>query len=358
MTRRLGFFATLLAAGIARAQAAPTPEAAPPAKEVAVGTDGFFKPGLLLQPWFVYDKNTPNTFRIRRAEIYAKGEIVRGLFGYNVMIDPSKALEFQNAPVDNASPMVAGKKVQTLQPAGGRSSILQDAYATLLTPYADVSIGQFKNLVSWEGSNSSARLLFPERAIVVNQYGDRRDMGIKWQKTLPWFGYAAAIQNGSGTNVLDKTNAKDLQLRLEFYPVAGLLVGGVGQTTITQRNQPGLRDRFEGDLRFEHGPLLVQGEYIRAKDIGDDKKTVNAWGAYGSAAFTLMKTVQPAVRFGYFDPNTAADNDQVRQIDAGLNYFIRGHEAKVQVAFTRFMYGAAAGKKDDNQVIAATQVFY
>ena len=45
--------------------------------------------------------------------------------------------------------------------------------------YLDASIGQFKIPVSYEGYNSSSKLLFAERAPVSRKYGDVRDMGLR-----------------------------------------------------------------------------------------------------------------------------------------------------------------------------------
>src|SRR5689334_24006522 len=93
----------LAALAVSTGALAADPEPASPIAEiprkVAVGTSGLFQPGLLLQGWYVYDQtdatgttatSIANTFRVRRAEIALKGEIVPGLIGYNVMFDPSR----------------------------------------------------------------------------------------------------------------------------------------------------------------------------------------------------------------------------------------------------------------------------
>jgi hypothetical protein len=58
--------------------------------------------------------------------------------------------------------------------------------------------------------------------------------------------------------------------------------------------------------------------------------------------------IQPVVRVGYYDPNTDADvdpskvaassfggNDERTDIEVGLNYYLRGHEMKLQVSYDR-----------------------
>src|SRR3954468_12200499 len=96
----------LAALAVSTGALAADPEPAGPVaeipKKIAVGTNGLFQPGLLLQGWYVYDQadatgTTPtsiaNTFRVRRAEIALKGEIIPGMVAYNVMFDPARVRE-------------------------------------------------------------------------------------------------------------------------------------------------------------------------------------------------------------------------------------------------------------------------
>jgi hypothetical protein len=239
-------------------------------------------------------------------------------------------------------------------------SVLQDFYITYLTKYADVSIGQMKIPVSWEGYNSSAKLLFPERALSSKTYGDIRDMGLRITKTFKKFGYSAGIWNGTIANNLDNNTGKDVGLRAELYPVPGVTVAGVAYATIGQRDQAGSKDRFEGDVRYEHGAVLFQAEYIHARDRGAAGNTYSQ-GFYVEGAWQTKLgrgMLQPAVRVGVLDPNTSASNDQTTQIDAGLNYYLQGHEAKLQAVFTRFQRDSSNPVKSDNEVIVAAQVWF
>ncbi|HYO95079.1 MAG TPA: porin, partial [Polyangiaceae bacterium] len=149
---------------------------------VTVGKNGgFWQPGLLLQAWGMVrhldndDADVPDTqtwFRIRRAELKMKGEIVPDLVAYQVMIDPAKTI-FRSATVP-VTPRTEGDpspgNVSVRQP-GNDASILQDVYITFLSDYADVSIGEFKIPVSLEGYGSSSRLILPERALVSTTFG-------------------------------------------------------------------------------------------------------------------------------------------------------------------------------------------
>src|SRR5205085_1236583 len=129
-----------------------------------------------------------------------------GHVAYAVMIDPAKLLEFGDktvavanapAPADPAKP----EQVNVKQPVSA-VSMLQDVYLTFQFPIVDISLGQFKTPVSWEGYNSSSKLLFPERALVSRMFGDKRDLGLRLAKTFKRFGYSAGLFNGAGANNL------------------------------------------------------------------------------------------------------------------------------------------------------------
>jgi phosphate-selective porin OprO and OprP len=372
------------------AQPAPAePPAAPaatsePPKTLSVGKEGIFQPGILLQGWGIVssaDKATPDrkdittsTFRLRRAELKVKGEIIPDLVAYELMIDPARVLEFQDTTllVQNQDPAASDaekpESITAKQPAKVGTSTsavaaLQDFFITYKIPYADISVGQFKIPVSWEGYNSSAKLLFAERAPVAKEFGDKRDLGLRIAKTFDYVGYSAGVFNGAGQNNFDTNNSKDVGLRLEAYPVVGLILAGVAYASIGQRSQSKAKDRFEGDARFEKGPFLLQAEYIHARDVGSNNKAVYAQGFYAALAYTLIDVLQPCFRFGYLDPDTQknldpkTDNgkDEMWNFDFGLNWYISHHEAKLQLNYYRLQY---QDKTRDNQVIAAAQVAY
>lgn len=350
-------------------QAEPATEPAPPPKELTVGTEGVFKPGLLLQAWFLLDRadETATTFRVRRAEISAKGEIVPKLVAYAVMLDPAKVLEPRDKTVDVAnqdpapSDPSAPEQVTVKQPESVMS-VFQDLFITFQSEYVDASVGQFKIPVSWEGYNSSSKLLFAERSAVAREFGDKRDMGLRLAKSFEYVGYSAGLFNGSTLNNLDTNNEKDVALRLEGYPVKGLVLGGVVYATVGDRDADTAKDRYEGDIRFETGPFLVQAEYIRSRDVGSSGAT-KGQGFYGALAYTLGERFQPAVRLGYLDPNvdadvdpaTAKNKDELWQYDVGLNYLIRGHEAKLQLNYYRQQYD---DRTPNNEVILAAQASF
>jgi hypothetical protein len=374
----------------------PAPPAAPAKpteelpKRLSVGKDSpgaYFSPGLLLQGWFVYDETvrkamtgdvslSTSTFRVRRIEISAGGEIVPKLVRYRFMFDPSRVRDTLNtATAVNA----AGMPVTVRTPASALST-LQDFYITLQSDIADVSIGQFKNQVSWDGFNSAAKIIMPERAFVAALVGGQRDLGLRIDKTFPKFMYSVGLFNGAGQNNFDNNNQKDVGLRLEVYPVKGLTIAGMTYDSIGYRSRSGTKDRWEADVRYENANVLLQSEFIHDRDVfADGAKPIDSQGFYVALAY-LMKGIgdgkwkgdlQPVLRVGYYDPNTDTDvdpsmvaassfggNDERTDIEVGLNYYVRGHEMKFQVSYDRQQFDQSSIKPANNEVILATQVWF
>jgi hypothetical protein len=330
---------------------------APPTK-LAVGKVGFFQPAAQLQFW-AYGQSTEVAdeqdvtvgFRIRRAELRIKGEIVPKLFAYNVMIDPSRALEFNDKTVGveptDATADSPGR-VTVAQP-NGAVTILQDVILTFISDYADVSVGQFKIPVGYEAYNSTAKLILPEFALSTRLYSARRDIGVKVDKKLgKYFYYRADLLNGSGQNRLESDDQKDGALRIEAYPIEGLTLGAVGYIGLNQRNSAATKDRVEADLKLDYHRLLLQAEYIHAWDGATgrgDPDRLEGHGFYAAAGYTFADKLQPIVRVGHVNPHIGKDvatptvgNDRVWSYEAGANYFVQGYDLELQLAGGVFDY--------------------
>ena len=340
------------------APAAPTkPAPVESPAELKVSKEGFFQPSANLQVWAIAshlanpatpNESWTNMLRIRRAELKIKGEIIRKTFGYAVMFDPARLLDFSNKTIpvtgEEPAPTNAGSVSVAQPPAGGSTSILQDAWLTYFNDYADISVGQFKVPVSLEGSGSAAKLYLPERALVSRKYGDRRDLGIKAEKKFDTFGFTLGVFSGEGQNKLDSNDQKDLALRLEVYPVKDVTLAAVGYTSITERDLVGTKDRIEGDIKLEKYHALLQAEYIRGWDMNGtpaQHQRVQGQGFYVLAGYTFFDKLQPVVRIGSLDPDVDHDehgaiapdpNDETTSYELGVNYYFKGHDAKLQAA--------------------------
>ncbi|MBI3204824.1 MAG: hypothetical protein HYZ29_25030 [Myxococcales bacterium] len=354
------------AAKVRPAESAPEP--APPRErkdepaKLSVGKEGFFQPGALLQGWLFVPRQegvkAPSTFRLRRAEIRVKGEIVPMRVGYQLMIDPAKVLDPEKSTVATAD----GSTSVTVQQSPSAVSMMQDFFITFISDWADVSMGQFKMPVSWEGYNGSSKLLFPERAAAARKWGDKRDIGLRVDKKLfkDKLYYSLSVLNGEGQNKADTNNQKDVGLRVEAFPVKQVMVGAVGYMGVTDRDRAGTKDRVEGDLRVEAANALLQAEYIRAWDMpATDGTRIPGHGFYAALGYTFFGRIQPVARVGYLDPNTdessTAKEDETWVYEGGLNYFISKHEAKLQASYSVFDYELA---KTRHELTLAAQVSF
>ncbi|HEY8945929.1 MAG TPA: porin [Polyangiaceae bacterium] len=317
-------------------EAGEKPEPEFPGKlAIGKGLLGTWQPSALLQFWLYAareDGETTTTPRVRRAELRMKGEIVPDLVKFAVMIDPAKSLFSSRELEVEGTEQDPPPTVTVVQPGSDRS-ILQDLILTFTSEYADVSLGAYKNPVSLEGTGSSSQLLFPERARVSRHYGDRRDLGVKAEKKLgDVFYYNVGVYSGSGINTADEDNEKDLGVRLEAYPIPGLTVAAVGYTTIGERDE-NVRDRLEGDLRYDQHGVIFQAEYIHG---WDGVNRVEGHGAYAALGYTVLERVQPIVRIGFLDSNLDEDEevdpDAGTQYDGTINYYLRSNEARLSLA--------------------------
>lgn len=332
---------------------------------LAIGKGGFLKIGLLLQGWVVTGHKGDawdSGFRVRRAEVSAKGDLVPGWLRYGLMVDPAKVLRGEDKVVevkDGQGDVIGTAKVRQ---APAAYTILQDFWIGLTTRYADVSVGQFKTPISWEGYNSSSALLFTERALAPRTLGDRRDLGIKVEKRFQYVSYFVGLFNGQGPNNPDLDNAKDVAARVEVTPLPWLMVGGMAYATLRDRwSEPGIRDVFEADLRIDFKPILFQAEYLRSR-LWDDKRAavVTAQGFYAAFAGYPLDVLRLAVRIGLFDEDVD-DADPARTAvwegSAGIHWLPRGDAANLKLDYHVFVPTRDTAKRaNEHQVVLAGQV--
>jgi hypothetical protein len=325
------------AAAAAPPPAPPAPGPAPrPAAKIPFGSEGSIEVHAMSQTWFMqgFDDDfaqaagtSPyvelgerrSSFRQRRLELKLQGDISKKI-GFLAMIDPAKIVNLD---------------AQGRPRADARISVLQDVVVTLRhIPHANVSVGQAKVPISWEGYNSSARLLFVERAEAARLIGDQRDLGIWVHNRFSWIAYHLGVYNGHFANNLDADEHKDVVGRLELVPTPGLLLGGAFQRTLTTEDESA-RTIAGGDLHVERGPLVFHGEYYWRKVVDGAGAEASSHGAFGQAGWRVG-FVQPALRFDYFDPDRDRRKDDYWRLTVGLNVFLgEGIENKIALNYIR-----------------------
>ena len=341
----------------------------PLATKLGIGKDGFWQPGATLQFW-AFGANqggdTTTTLRLRRAELRVKGEIIPKFFGFNVMIDPARVLDNNKSTLS----VTGGGGGSVSANNQGTVTILQDYMLTFMSDYADLTLGQFKIPISYEGYNSASKVILPERSVVSRRFGDQRDIGIKLDKKLgKHFYYQAAVFNGEGQNKIDSNTQKDLALRVEVYPIDGVMIGGAGYTGVTSRDSSPTKDRLEADFKLDLAHVLLQFEYIHGWDGPTNKARTESAGFYAVLGYTIMEKLQPVFRIGRFDSDVRQDlpgdanqrgssapfADEMTSYELGLNYYLRGDNAKLQASWSKFVF---PDQNNRGELIVAAQAAF
>lgn len=290
----------------------------------------------------------PSTFFFKRARIGVVGSIPYDV-SYYVMAEFSPGLK-------------------------GGDPYLLDAFVTYapLGKYLKFSVGQFKSPFSLELNTPCHALHTINRSTVVNNLASPfRDMGLMFLGSSDsLFGipdlisYKIAILNGTGINVKDDNKNKDIAARIVIAPFEWLKIGAstrfgkVGKINADDDQES--RTRYAGDITFEKGNFMFQGEYIVGTDIGSapsggggcgGKTATTAFETYDRSGFWVAAmymtpwNLQPVVKYEtynpdgteytYIDPGYEQTYEQ-RTITYGLNYFINDW-TRVQV---NYLYNA------------------
>lgn len=293
----------------------------------------------------------------------------------------------------------------TTQLGGSRSTTqLYDSYLTFKQiPWANLRIGQYRTHFGRQESMSSALLQFVDRGFAAEAFVpnviDRRDQGVTLfsDRSKYPINYDFGVFNGVGIN-LNKLglstpgNANQLMyvgritadiLGKPGYPEGDLAYsqtpqvavgasygynGGL-QTNTTgagSNNQvstaiaslgngrllnQGIVDIGTGGLDFilKYRGLSLQAEgFLRNVDTHDHSKRIgNATGYYVQAGYFIVpKTIEVVGRYNAMDPDTRLGHDLITSAVGGLNWYLSGHEHKLQLDYgviTTRLAGADVG---------------
>lgn len=258
-----------------------------------------------------YWETSMDGFRIRRARLGLKGEILKNV-SFKVQVD------------------------------GTRSPILLDAAVEISSiPYATLSFGQFKVPFSLENLTSSSALDFVNRTQTVEQLcpgqdigAAGRDIGVTVSGKFSILEYTVGVFNGSGINWADTNDRKDIVGRLILRPLDFLVIG-VSHYIGDQRPIFGAahvnRDRTGVDVFFSKGPAFIKGEYIFARD---DLSERSGWYVRGAYSFILEK-LQALINYDSYDWDLASAGNRIDVLTLGLNWFFSG-KTKLQVNYAHY----------------------
>ncbi len=291
------------------------------------------------------------TTRFRRTEFQARGEVGEHV-SWQLKMDPAQVKE-DDAKSDKAVrtvvPSGTGFTATTASPyitSAGRKSVLQDAVLAYDAPFPDapwvkrVQVGQFKFPFGMEGLMASNEVDTTERSMMstILKWSDQRDLGGQVQLGAGSFNLWAGGFSGEGQNVSDVNNYENMNFRATWRPTGWMVVGGAWQGGRTGRKKD-LNDHAGAELscKFRGGavPISLKGEFVHGVR-GPRGKAVASRTAYGTLGIGVWPDVLEVVgKEDWLDPGVLAAADWRTETSAGVNWFIQGHQAEVQVNYVR-----------------------
>lgn len=200
-----------------------------------------------------------------------------------------------------------------------------------IDPLLTIRTGQFLVPFGLEGPEVITFNPAIERSIAVRRLNTVRmfrDIGVQASGSTESFNYAVALVNGTGANVTEQINPKDLMGRIGYAPTENLEVGFSGHfgTYLPDGNPENEQSRFRAgtDFSYQAEPLLVRGEFIIREDDLPANNSLNQNGGYLLGAYDLSNNWQALMRFEYHDPNTSVDDNELTSWTAGINYYFVG----------------------------------
>ncbi len=254
---------------------------------------------ILVQAWAVSDSNWTNYLNLkpRRAEIKFIGQTTDKVRLF-AMIDPVK----------NPSP-------------AGDNKVLSDFGISYdVSSEVELTVGQFKIATTAENLDSSADLLFPERALFSRKWGDFREPGLKAQFKSGALKLRATLTNGRGTNQDDVTGQKDLSARIDYTLSEGVNLGAFTTAGDMKYNDKG---RWGAGVGYQLSGVRALFEYVKANDFG---LVTSGWGL--GLGYMLDDSWQPVARATQYNNGTFTASDY----GFGLNYYFAKNQ-KIGAAY-------------------------
>jgi phosphate-selective porin OprO and OprP len=249
--------------------------------------------------------------------------------------------------------------------------------------WANLKTGQFKGPFGFEQLYSDPNLLTIERSLPNDRLTLGRQLGAQVSGTLfeKRFSYASGIFNGNGLNTTANDNDSFLFAeRLNGVPWKGKILGqesswGVGidgyfsddksvsglidfafdstpATAVIDGTFAGYRRGAGVDSQLHIGPFDLWAEYLWTRFEPQNLfplRIVEGEGCYLQGSYYVLKEkLQTVMKFETFDPNRKVDGNSTDVWTFGLNYYVKGHDLKVQLDYLLY---DGAGQPDNHQKV-------
>ena len=264
---------------------------------------------------------------------------------------------------------------------------LTDGFVEWTTlPAARLRFGQFKAPYGREWLVSSTQLLTIERSLASDRLTLNRQVGLAVLGDAHdgRLGYQAAIFNGNGRNTTANDNTDYMYVvRGTATPWQGARVGtlqvgadafwshdtqlpvpkefGIDSTPETPDADNLYTGRHSGaglDEHFERGIWGMDAEWLRVRFAQDASgaPVVTSQGWYVTpSAFVLERLVQLVGRYEWYRSDVLVSGNEISIWTAGVNYYARGHNAKLMVDY---LWAKAPGAADHAKLLARVQVMF
>jgi hypothetical protein len=337
--------AAAMAAAPARAQVTPAAGFTPPDDTPS------FKVGVQIFTNYTYadepttkdaDGNTvhANSFDVARAYINVTGNISH-LISYRITPDVRRLVTTTKlATGETVSPSIEGSEVYRLKYAFGQVNL--DQWTTKgtwirigvqQTPIIDYLEGIYR--YRFQGA------VFPNKENSPGGvYLDSSDFGISGHYSIPsnYGDIHVGVYNGEYFGKADANNQKSFQVRGTLRPLAtsstttlrGLRLTAFYNADHYVNNEP--RDRFVGNVTFEHKYVNAGYEYLKAKDqLSKSSPLVkaNGWSVWATPRTT--KGWEALLRHDSLKPNESVNGKKSRNI-FGVAYWFKTTVAAAQAA--------------------------
>jgi len=311
----------------------------------------------LLQPQYEYvdadGAENSGTFSIKRAQLRLFGNVLDPRLKYKMMIQ--------------------GRTT----PAGGDHLDLRDLWVDWQwTETLQVMMGQFFVYYDHEDLQPSWALPLVDRSIINATLGFERDIGIRLHGKLltDRLDYQLYMINGDGRNTVNANDTFVYGSRLDWhilgtqqFLVPDLKTSdtphlALGAAFLHDNGNASLNNdqlnRFTTDLTFRYKGFsaLTLVNLAHNEDRGATDYGLLAQGGY----FAVPERLEIAARWAKIlkDGALGADTVDPAELTLGLNYYIGGHTAKLQLDYSRLWNNASTQDRDDNRVRLQWQLFF